>query len=239
MHARRIILSIIALGLILSGCFSPSEIVKTSTFTAQYSMSLSKVERPEKASQRYGTQKVDTVSTNPKYKFFFEDDLLRILWIADSRNISFSAVNKTDHSIKVPWDEAAFVDHDGATHRVMHSGVKYNDREKPQAPSIIVRRGSIEDIVFPTDFVRWVEGTRYTAGRWLEESLLPDYEYQSKYTKGTYASYEDFSRTMQGYVGKTYQVLLPLQIEDVVNDYIFTFRVDGVIKKQDTSSYKI
>lgn len=201
---------------------------KTEFYTAVYQISLSKVERPEKASARYGLQKVDAVTTDNKYKFSFEDDLVRVLWLVGSRKVSFLLQNKTDYSIKIPWDEAAFVDEFGRSHRVMHSGVKYTDRDKPQPPSVIVRKGSIEDIVFPTDYVSWSSGTRYSAGSWDEKSLFLDHDFHGAYLKGTYSSLDAFEKAVTNNVGKQIQVLLPLQIQDVINDYIFTFNVDKV-----------
>ncbi|MFA5182503.1 MAG: DUF1566 domain-containing protein [Syntrophales bacterium] len=201
---------------------------KTKTYLADYQISLKKVERPEKAGNRYGLQKVDIVKDDAKYKFSFEDDMVRILWFVDSKKISFMLQNKTNYSIKIPWDEAAFVDELGRSHRVMHSGAKYNDRDKPQPPSIIVRKGSFEDIVFPTDYVTWSPGSRYTTGEWVEKPFFLDQDYHGLYTKGQYSSPDDFEKAVSMNVGKQIQVLLPLQIQDVINDYIFTFVVEKV-----------
>lgn len=177
--------------IVIVGCMPGLGTLKSTTysvnFRAKYSVSLWKVERPEKATQRYGAQKVDTTVGNSKYRFAFEDDLVRILWLADSRNIAFSLENKTNHSIRIPWDEAAYVDENGRSHRVMHSGVKYNDKEKPQTPSIVVRKGSLEDIVLPTSYVSWFDGGRFMAGAWNEQPLLTDYEYNS-YSNSKYSS---------------------------------------------------
>jgi hypothetical protein len=227
---------IIALPLILlMGCMPPSYTTKYTTFSASYSFSLSKVERPEKATQRYGVQKIDVIS-DKKYHFYFEDDLVKALWTVTSRNISFSLQNKTDHSIKIPWDEASFIDESGSSHRVMHSGVKYTERQQPQAPSVIARRTSLEDLVFPTDYVEWEEGSSYTAGKWYEKPFLPSFDFHGEYLNGTYTTFESFDRDAKSKIGKTLQVLLPLQIEDVVNEYIFSFIVDSVSTSQETKN---
>ena len=230
---------LVILAIVSVGCVTEFAASKSTSYTALYKLSLWKVERPEKATQRYGAQKVDTLSGYSKYRFSFEDDLVRILWLAGSRNIAFSLENKTDHSIRIPWDEAAFVDINGRSHRVMHAGVKYSERENPQPPSIVVRHGSIEDIVFPTDLVYYREGyygTYYSSpGGWEENPLLFDLDYHSKYSAGTYPTFPSFEAAVKNSIGRSYQVLLPLQIEDVINDYIFTFKIDDVIAKQDSS----
>jgi hypothetical protein len=235
-------LSVMTISILVAGCMTPyrTTTMKSTSYSAKYDISLWKVERPEKATQRYGSQKVDSISGDSKYRFLFEDNLVRILWLATSRTIAFSLENKTDYSIKIPWDEAAYVDENGRSHRVMHSGVKYSEREKPQAPSIVVRKGTIEDIVQPTHLVYYREGYygRYTStpGGWEEKPLLVDYDYHGTYLTGTYSTFDAFDRAVKSNVGKTYQVLLPLQIEDVINDYIFTFRVESVTTKLDSSS---
>lgn len=204
-------------------------------YMAFYSFSLQNVERPEKTSQRYGPQKIDTLSNEKKYKFYFEDELVRILWDINVLKIVFSLQNKTDHSIKIHWDEAAYMDENGRSHRVMHTGIKYTDREQSIPPSVVVRKGIIEDIVFPTDYIYWEEGSRYTTGRWKEKPLFSPYLdiHCTYYQKGEYPSFEAFDKVAKSKVGKTIQVLLPLQINDVVNDYIFTFKIEDVSTRQE------
>lgn len=218
---------------------------KTTTYSAFYDIVLNTVERPQKASERYGQQKVDTTTLNKNYKFVFEDDLVKILWSAGSRELAFSLENKTDHSIKIPWDEAAYVDENGKSQRVIHSGVKYSERQSHQPPSVIVRKGSIEDIIQPTNKIYYREGYYGTyvsnPGSWEENPLLTDMLLQTTYNNTDEYSFvplDEFKSLVESNVGKTYQVLLPLQIEDVINDYIFTFKINSVIVEMDTSLFE-
>ena len=205
-------------------------------YMAFYYFSLQSVERPEKANQRYGPQRIEAIRNDKKYRFYFEDDLVRISWGITPLNIVFSLQNKTDHSIKIPWDEAGYVDESGRSHRVMHSGVKYTNKEQPIPPSIVVRKGIFEDTILPTDYVYWEEGSRYTTGNWKSNPLFSPYlDIHCPYlTKGTYPSFESFDKAAKSKVGNTLQVLLPLQIEDIVNDYIFIFKIDSVETTQRT-----
>ena len=214
------------------GCI-PSVAIDSTTYTADYDISLSKVERPEDASERYGNQVIESLDAE-KYQYYYEDDLVKVLWVVNSSNIAFSLKNKTDNSIRIPWDEGAFIDEDGSSHRIMHSGIKYTDRNQPQAPSIVARQASIEDIVVPSSYVEWSEGGQYSAGEWVTKPLLPDFDYHDNYSSGDQTSFEEFERTVKSKVDKSIQVLLPLQIEDVVNDYIFTFEVLSASASQKT-----
>ncbi len=182
---------------------------------AQYDFELQEVERPAQARERYGEQKIVTTEEAGVNEYVFEDEMIKILWLPTTDAIHFSLTNKTSHSIKIIWDEAAYVDVNGSSHRVMHSGVKYIDRTSSQPPTVVVRNGSIEDLVFPTDNVYYSSG-KY--GGWRTTPLFPR----------SGRSLQSLSTTVESYKNKTFQVLLPLQIEDVVNEYIFIFNIKDI-----------
>lgn len=203
-------------------------------YMAFYSFSLQKVERPERANKRYGSQTIDILSNDKKYKFYFEDELMRINWDVNVTSISFSLQNKTEHSIKIPWDEAAYVDERGRSHRVLHGGVSYANRGQSMPPSVVTRMGIFEDTVFPADYIYWDEGSRNRAGNWKEKSLFSPYlDISCTYLKGVYSSFKDFDKAAKSNIGKSVQVLLPVQIEDTVNEYIFTFKIEDVSTREE------
>lgn len=216
--------------------YTPPPINTITSYYAKYAISLSKIERPEKASKRYGRPKIDKI-TNGKYNYKFEDAMVKVLWLFDADNIFFYIQNKTDLSIKIPWDEAAFIDDNNLSHSVMHTGVKYSDRANPQAPSIIAGKASIDDTVFPTDYVSWKEGNNYGAGSWVIQPFLLSRDIHAEKISGKYPTFEAFESAAKSNIGKWLQVILPLQIEDVINDYIFTFVVDNVVCSQETKTY--
>jgi len=188
-----------------------------------YDIDLKEVERPSDAKERYGESKIIQFEEEGKTKYRFEDGMIKIVWLPTSSRFGFFLTNKTSHSIQIIWDEAAYVDVSGMSKRVMHSGVKYIDRNNPQPPTTIVRGGTISDIVFPTDNVYYVSG-QY--GGWREHPLLPQHGIVSgnQYARPTK---EDIDNTARTVVGKNIQVLLPIKIEDVVNEYLFVFSIKG------------
>ena len=222
---HRILLPAICL-LLIPGCTPPAGHL----FFADYDFSLVKVERLERGLRLLGPQDMDTLSTNTQYQFQFDDDLVVALCSVNTSGIGFSLQNKTDHSMKVLWDEAAFVDEYGRCHRIMHSGVKYTDKEMAQPASVIVRKGIIEDKIFPTDYIYWSEGSQYSAGRWEKKPLFLDMAYRGLGPSSfpPRMSFAEFDSMTKSKIGNVVQVLLPLQIEDVIDNYIFSFRIDSV-----------
>lgn len=207
--------------LLLTGC-------ATVTYFADYQLSLNRVEHPKNVPNIYGIQKIDTLTGNSKYNYCFEDSLVRILWLADGKQIIFSIENKTDNTIKIPWDDAAYVDEDNHSHRVIHSGVKYDDRANPQPPSVIVRRGVIEDFVFPTDYLQFVPESENNAPYWIEQSFFMYSEKHDITEQTTPETNGKFKAAANENIGKSCQVLLPMQIDSIVHEYIFTFNVSNV-----------
>lgn len=179
-----------------------------------YDVTLREVERPTKAKERYGEQKISTVEEEDVTKYSFEDDLVNILWIVGKKQLAFVLKNKTSHSIKIIWDEAVYVDEAGSSHRIVHSGVKYTDKNSPQSPSVVIRGGTLEDSISPSDYIS------YSGGYWRTAPLLPEFSMAPKEVQ------EEKAREV---VGKQLQVLLPLQIEGVTNEYIFLFTVDSYV----------
>lgn len=203
------------------------------SYKAYYDISLSEVERPLKAKERYGEQKIEKMQEEGSQKYYFEDEMVKIVWIPTSSEIDFLLTNKTDHSIKIIWDEAAYVDENGVSHRVLHSGTKLVDRNNPQAPTVVVRKGSATDMIYPADYVS------FASRSWIYRPLLPNHTDDWIYNLNAGYTGENLPNKLlkdaNSIVGKTIQVLLPLQIEDVVNEYIFTLKVNSVeVKVKET-----
>lgn len=221
MNLRKVIAQsgFLALALLVAGCSSLTP-RKNIEYFVNYDIGLMEVERPQKATERYGKQAISNQKEGSVSKFLFEDGLVRILWLPTAKQVSFELTNKTKHSIKLIWDDAAFVDTSGESHRVIHQGIKYTAKDSPQPPTTVVHGTTISELIYPADYVTM---SKYSY-KWNEQDLLlasfTDYGWNSE-------SIPIYQKGVKNYVGKTYKVLLPIQIEDVVNDYLFTFKVNS------------
>lgn len=186
------------------------------TYQGFYNVGLQEVERPENAKERYGESKIVNFQEEGKTKYSYEDEMIKIVWLPLPTQFAFTLQNKTDHSIKIIWDEAVYVNENGSSGRVMHAGVKYIDRNNSQPPTVVVKNANIDDMVVPTEKVSYISGLGWsTSPMFPNRAMTP----------------EELNTLSQSYIGKTVQVLLPLQFEDTVNEYIFSFKVEDFVAK--------
>lgn len=188
------------------------------TYSGTYDISLDSVEVPEDGSMEFGMSKIVELKEDGENKYVYEDDLIKVLWLPLTSQFSFTLENKTSHSIKLIWDETVYVDENGASSRVLHSGVKYIDRNNSQPSSIVIKKGRIDDVIVPTDNIYYVSG-QY--GGWRTEPLFEN----SAYTE------EELNSLIEKNIGKTVKIYLPIEIKGVMNEYIFSFVVEDFIVK--------
>jgi hypothetical protein len=113
--------------------------------------------------------------------------------------IAFSLQNKGTEPIRIDWDKVSFVNPDGVASRVMHSGVRFIERDRPQPPTIVPPGARITDELLPTNRVQYGRG-------WDVVPLLP--------TKG------------HAVCGESFSVFMPLEVGHREENNSFVFRID-------------
>ena len=170
--------------------------------SGKFVAALTKVEKPSNSAVRYG--KTTSVTEKDITKYSYEDNFIDILIFAGSTQFNFILKNVSDNTLKVIWNEAVFVDVDGSTSKVMHTGIKYSQREGDQPASTIIKGAKLEDLAAPTDKVYYSE----TLKEWTSKSLYSNANIKSE--------------------GQTIKLMLPIQVKEVVNEYIFEFTLTYV-----------
>jgi hypothetical protein len=188
---RRIFVIFIAL--LIGGCAAGFYGTQTGT-SYQYSYAITKPETPN---------------------MNWSDDKIDIAFQISKTSIGFSLKNNTEDVMKVIWDEASIVQF-GEAKKVMHSGVKYIDRNNSQPPSSIPPGASIEDLVLPTDNVYYREG--YYEGGWEEYDLFATQDFNKP----------DLGTSILGMKGQKFSLYLPVQYKGQTVGYNFEFTITDV-----------
>ena len=186
------------------------------SYIANYSVGLMTVESPADARQQFGETKVVTFDDEGVSKYRYEDDYINIVWFVDMKQFNFTLTNKSGHTLKINWDDVSYVDTKGQVGRMMHSGVKYTERNNSQPATTVPKGASITDLLLPTENVYYVSG-QY--GGWRESYLIPC----------VYKTPEAFNAEAASLVDKTMTIMIPIMIENVQNDYTFTFNIDKLL----------
>jgi len=141
----------------------------------------------------------------PSKTLSFEDTAIAINFSVAKEQLQFTLGNKTQEPQSINWDEVSFIDRSGTAHRVLHDGVKLIDKDKPQPPTVIPPGAKINDLIVPSDFVKW-----NTYNRWEHAPLLPP------------------SQQIVNYKGQTFGVFMPITVNGKKKNYTFTIRIEDV-----------
>ncbi len=174
----------------------------TEAKSGRYIAKLSSVEKPSNPEIRYGGKSLSS-QDNGISKFLYEDNVISIIIFATPSQFSFELKNVSDNTLKIIWDEAVIVDVEGSSNKVMHKGIKYSARNESQPASTIIKGSSLDDLAAPTDKVYYSE----YAKEWRNGSMFP---------------------SKPELTDKKLTLMLPIQIKDVINEYIFVFDLEYV-----------
>ena len=180
---------------------NPENTIFKEELSGRYISILSKVEKPSNPSIRYG--KTTTVSDENVSRYSYIDNIIDIQIFGGSTQFEFVLKNISGNSIKVIWNEAVFVSYDGTTSKVIHAGTRYSQREADQPATTIIKGAKIEDIAAPNCYIRYSDVLK----DWVKDSMYPSVPAQEP--------------------GQL-RLMLPIQIKDVINEYVFIFDVKYV-----------
>lgn len=177
------------LALVIVGCFTPPK---------HMGSALVSVDRSATAEAHFGP--AEAIQPDES-KYRFGDSLVEAVFSVGFDRVEFEIANKSESSIRVAWDEAAFIGVDGTTSPVIHKGIRFMEMHSPKAPSVIPKGQLLRDFAVPTNNVSFVKSS-YGAGSWNVRKLLPDTVPGSKFA-----------------------LMLPLDADGETHEYTFWFRV--------------
>ena len=154
----------------------------------------------------------------------FEDEQVVLSGKIDPPSLAVRVRNKTLSSAKLLWDEASFVDLDGTSRRIIRAGTDFNDRQRPQMPTIVAAESEVLMPFLPADWVDYVEPVK----KWRRMTLTPKEQTidASGVKLAAGLTPEQLKANVaERNVGKEYRVLLPIEIGGQVVDYTLIFRV--------------
>ncbi len=201
----------------LQSCFTTHNL-----YGAIYDIGLSSVESPSDAKERFGETKIVNY-TDSVDKYRYEDDYIDIVWYVTKSRFNFELKNKTEHTMKINWDEVTYIDATGQAKRVIHQGVKYVDRDKAQASTTLPRGTRVSDCLIPSENIYY----HNYYSQWTQHNIIPV----------EYSTEDKLISVAKQYEGQKLSIMMPIKIENTQNDYIFEFSLGDL--KVDNKSYDV
>lgn len=149
------------------------------------------------------------------------DDNISIGWTMGKQQLFFVIKNRSNSSIKLLWDDMAYVKYK-KTHRVIHRGVKFSQKEQEQPNTVVAKGASYDDILMPTDNVRYNEYSK----AWEADDLDVMF----------YKSPDD-PRNREMFEKSNFQILFPIIVNGKRVEYTFTLTASYVDFEQHFGDY--
>lgn len=180
------------------------EIPVQNAMNGQYVSSLVQVVKPANETIRHGETKI--IENDSVAQYGYVDDHIDILIFGSPKGFHFLLKNISSNTLKLIWNEAVFVDFDGTSSKVMHSGIKYSEKDGNKPASVIISGASIDDIAIPTSIVKHLQFGSII-NEWIIDTMYPGKP-----------------RTSPGLL----RLMLPIEVKETVNEYIFVFEVEWI-----------
>lgn len=187
----------------------------TRRYIATYDIGLVEAKRPPESQERYGEHLVRITTEYGSRVSHFKDGLVAVAWHPDASGIGFDLTNQTDEPIQIDWEASAYVDEEGAKHRIIHSGIERAKADRPQLATEVGPGAKISEVIRSADNVSFEAGLH---NRWHEAPLFP--------VSGSDRA--RLSAQAEERVGKTVDVVLTFLVGGKPVSYRFVFGVEDV-----------
>lgn len=130
--------------------------------------------------------------------------------------IVFTLVNKSDKLIEINWGRSVFIDEDDFTHRLIHTGTRFIERDKKQENSVIHAKTKLDERIYPID--------KISGPSWTFKPLFP--------VPGWFNSYK-----AEDQYGDTIKIILAIIIDDKEHFLKYSFIVEEAPEANEDEVY--
>lgn len=163
----------------------------------------------------------------------YNNETINAKFSIDKTSINYTLTNKSEEPIKILWDDASIVQY-GEAKKIMHKGVKYDERNNAQSPTTIPPHAMLSDLALPSEHVFFEE---YRHGvimdhlaEWKESPLFPIEDRDETKIKNQILALK----------GESFSLYLPIQKSGKLIGYSFNFKIldVGPVVKATTQYYR-
>ncbi len=150
------------------------------------------------------------VSPVVSQELLFQDKNISVTFAIGEQGIQMHLENLSPHDMKILWEQAEYTGVNRQPQRLMHSGVRFQDRHNPIPDQVVLSRSSVQEAVFPISNV----------------SMLPQ---RKGYDIRPLFPLE--SDDAAGLKGKSVNLFLPVEINRQIIPYNFKIEIIDAVKE--------
>lgn len=155
---------------------------------------------------------ISLVSGDNTSEYFYKDEIISVFILADGTKFKFRLTNQTENTMNIIWQDAVYVDYAGNTSRLLNNSNKYVEIEDKLPSTIVIRGATVNNEVVPSCNVLGLD----------ERGKLKVCSYYPQ------SPMKDENKLL---------LMIPVQIKDVVYEYIFEFAVKFMSMYPDRLNY--
>ncbi len=140
----------------------------------------------------------------------FRDSTIAVSFTLADRSFQFHLENLTSRNVKILWERSEYTDANGQSHRLMHSGIRFQDRNNPVPDQLVPPRASVQEEIIPVGKVSFVQEKKIYEIRPL---------------------FDLHSNTAAGLKGKTINLFIPVEIDRAIIPYNFKIEITDSVKE--------
>jgi hypothetical protein len=145
---------------------------------------------------------------SPELKF--RDNAISVSFIVGEQSFQMRFDNVGHHDLKILWERAEYTDVYSQTQRLMHSGIRFQDRNNPLPDQLVTQNSSIQEAVIPVGNV-----------------FVP----QQKKTYDIRPLFPLDSEAAAGLKNRSVILFIPVEIDRQIIPYIFKIQIIDAVKE--------
>jgi hypothetical protein len=140
----------------------------------------------------------------------YRDNSIAISFTIVKQSFQIHLENLTSNDIRIVWDRSQYTDAHMQTHRLMYSGIRFQERNNPIPDQIVRPHVSIQEAVFPVNHVIFISQKK----NYDIEPLFPLDHDEAAQLKG-----------------RTISLFIPIEVNRAIIPYEFKIEISDAIKE--------
>lgn len=143
----------------------------------------------------------------------FKDSNVSVSFKVAEQAVQMKFDNYSQQDLKILWDRAEYTDVNSQPHRIMHNGIRYQDRNNSIPPQAIPASSSVQVSIIPIDKIFYTQQNK-------EYGLQPLFPLDNEVAAGL--------------KGRSFNLFIPVEVNRAIIPYNFKFEITDAIKEKNT-----